>query len=75
MFVSGAKRDYENTYCNCSAKSLEPSWCGKWFNMKEPYCILNGGLESRDCPGAWRVKGIDFYASSHPSVCKKSESK
>ena len=74
MFVPDAERKYADIYCKCAEIDKEPPWCGKWSSeIKELHCVLNGGLESRDCPGAWSVKGLDLYVSSHPSVCKRGE--
>ena len=70
------KRDYETNYCQCAPKHGVPSWCGKWSSkIKDSFCILNGGLQSKHCPGATRLQGLNDYISSHPSVCNKSKRK
>ena len=65
-----------NKTCNCTAKYTFPFWCVKWWSgINETFCALNGGSESKYCPGARGLKGVDYYISSHPDVCSKAESK
>ena len=75
LSVADAKEEYEDTYCNCTTKAGSVPWCGKWSSkINESYCVLNGGLQAKHCPGARLLKSDD-YISSHPSVCNKSERK
>ena len=78
FFILVAKFAYENTYCNCTAKYGIPPWCGKWsIGIKESFCILNGGLKSKFCPGSKRYikngQPLNEGLSSHPSICNKAE--
>ena len=74
--VTDTKRDYETNYCRCAPKYGVPSWCGKWSTeIKDSFCVMNGGFQSKHCPGAIRIVGLNDYFSSHPSVCNKSERK
>ena len=72
------KVNFENTYCNCSGHyGGMPPWCGQWArDSNVSFCILNGRLKSRLCPGAKRLKisgeVFDEYFSSDPSVCKRA---
>ena len=71
---------YVNTHCRCAQRHGIPSWCEKWFgNSERPFCVLNGGLHSKSCPGAYHLsiygEIVNDYVSSHPSVCNKSSRK
>ena len=80
LIVLENQKTYENRYCTCAASREYPLWCRKWSaTYNKSYCILNGGLKSKYCPGARRfqIDGriVDNYFSSHPAVCRKSERK
>ena len=57
-------------------------WCQRWSpSIKEPFCVLNGGLLSKFCPGAIPLRipvtihgqAFDDYYSSHSAICSKSD--
>ena len=72
-------KENENAYCNCS-EIHGPPLCRKFENNTELLCVLNGGTQSRYCPGAIKInelngKQVDLYVSAHPSICRKALSK
>ena len=74
------KNVYENTYCTCAEKLGIQAWCSKWStSLDESFCILNGGVQSRFCPGAWQLtidgREVNDYLSSDPFICAQAESK
>ena len=80
MFISDTKRSYQNAYCNCAEKYEVQPWCAKWSNnTKKLFCILNGGLASKYCPGARRLRldgqQLDDYFTSNPTICTRGERK
>ena len=75
---------FESANCNCVAKRIAKRnfvpWCTKLFpNNDELFCILNGGLNSKRCPGAkrleWYLRTVEEYYTSDESACKKAASK
>ena len=80
LFISAARKTYEDRYCRCTAKYNKAAWCFKWNrNYTLSFCVLGGGLKAKYCPGSWRVniggEVKDDYYSYHPSVCSRSISK
>ena len=76
-FILDSRKTYENNNCNCSEKYNFPSWCQRWeakINMS--FCVLNGGLKSKLCPGALQLKvkgkSVDDYISSDTSICNEA---
>ena len=68
---------YQDTYCNCTEKYELAPWCQRSsLFIREPFCVLNGGLQSIYCQGARRMmldgRIVDDYTSSHQSICSKS---
>ena len=80
IFVLDVKTVYKSTLCKCSAKYIFPPWCVKRSaSSNESFCVLNGGLNSRFCPGFKRLikdgKPVDAGISNHPFVCNKAKRK
>ena len=74
------KISYQDTFCNCSEKYGKAAWCHNWWSViREPFCVLNGGLHLKFCPGAspYAIYGQEFhdYYSSDSTICKKSACK
>ena len=79
-FDLDTRKMYEDKHCTCVAKFNIQPWCDKWSRgLHEPFCVLNGGMMSRFCPGSWQLtidgRPVDAYVTSDPVICKKAESK
>ena len=77
-FVSDNKILFENTYCNCTTDNNRLPWCERWSSqINSLYCVLNGGIMSRSCPGATRLgingRLVNEFFSSDSSICKRAE--
>ena len=77
FFKSGKKKVYEEDNCYCTENDnfetpIGP-FCRKWLPTRPRYCLLNGSLDTRFCPGAVLLDNSTTSITYSESVCRKSE--
>ena len=68
---------YKETYCKCIKTNVAGPWCSRWsYTTSKSFCVLNGSLASKFCPGAMEMilngRAVDDFISSDTYVCNKS---
>ena len=48
------------------------AFCGEW-DADGKWCYLTGGLNARNCPGAHKSGGGDFYWTKDAEICRAAE--